>query len=266
MSAPHVLPTLQGVELPGYIAMGRHAAALIGDLDAFLLSPFSKVVEQLRLRIEGEVSIAEGLFANFERAEAEEVARQFPRLVEPSHEAPAATAVGTSAGGALQRLKAKRREPLVKRAPGSHRGPYPAVWTAERKQLFCELWPTEMPMDIVLQQINALEGIPCSGVNALKQQGIKRKLEREGRSIPARFRAVEVERQPPPEPVSRPATTAQRAPILLANQPPSEEDRVAGRAMILNGKGAKDLIEEFDWPERYAQEFARAVRAEKAAA
>lgn len=93
---------------------------------------------------------------------------------------------------------------------------------------------TKTPHAALLDRINSLPGPPCASTGAMEVKYYT--LKRQGRVPPA------------PAPAA-PAATAE------------DEDTAAARAMILAGKGAKDLEEEFGWTLTAAQRFAAEVRA-----
>jgi hypothetical protein len=125
---------------------------------------------------------------------------------------------------------------------------YGAVWTDERLELAARRWNEGALTETILAEVNALPGVPCSGVVALRKQ--LDKLRKAGVDIAART------------PGRRPAPP----PGLPDGIPLDEIEEARARMLEDDRRGALDLADYFGWPLPQAQQVAEAIRAELKAA
>ncbi|WP_421988521.1 hypothetical protein [Roseococcus sp.] len=187
---------------------------------------------QALIRMRDAKGLVEGLMERAEddaqQALAEEIAQEIAEAPQD----------GARQEKAAQRVAAH----IVKTA--NNRGKAPSVWTKERLALLDAECLIAESNDL-LTRINARPGPPCASTNAMRTK------------FNTRLRKGLVKRSAGV--VAPPAAATRRSTI-------PEEDKPEARQMVLGGKGAKDLVEEFGWNLEEAQAFAQAVRDEQKAA
>lgn len=110
------------------------------------------------------------------------------------------------------------------------------VWTPERIARLDQGYAAGEQRSVTFAAVNALPGTPCASINSMHMKAS---------SLGFTKRA--------------PAPAAASSALLTSAQ--EDEERAAARAMILDDKGALDLVREFGWDLTEAQAFAKAVRA-----
>nr|WP_314074614.1 hypothetical protein [uncultured Roseococcus sp.] len=123
-------------------------------------------------------------------------------------------------------------EPFVQ-APASTP---PSVWTPERIARLDQGYAAGEQRSVTFAAVNALPGTPCASINSMHMKAS---------SLGFTKRAL--------------APAAASSALLAPAQ--EDEERATARAMILDDKGALDLVREFGWELTEAQAFAKAVRA-----
>lgn len=124
------------------------------------------------------------------------------------------------------------------------------VYTADRLALMRQLWPSTQSRQQILDQLNALPGIPIASVDALKAQARKLELAGPHRAVRLAQQGTVAAAEPP-----LPATAVPMEPL-------SHDDEVEARRMLASGKhGAQSLAEYFGGPLTWWQDWCAQQRA-----
>lgn len=202
-------------------------------------------LEQLQQRLDEHAQMATAMVANTEAEQAEDQA---------------------DATEAAPMPKPTRPPPAPDAAPPDSGSP---VYTSERLVLMRELWPTTTPRQAILEQLNALPGIPISSVDALKAQA--RKLNLVGPHRAARVSAAQTPphaggiidpRDPLPRILPDVGFPAALLPPVPQMEPLSAEDEAEAQQMLASGQhGASSLAEYFGGPLAWWQDWCKQQRA-----